>query len=200
MYNQETFTKITEEDISSSEFITVATTLTQTKPFSNPQSFNSNITYDKSSTNQLTSLITLDQSEKTTSCQTKTFTNTQSYNSNITFDKSSSCQLTSLITLDESEETDEDEYSIDKPIPEWSKLQYITSKALKQSLTQLNFSKIFKSANYNEINLEEIFRVKKKRFNKRTSSANWNSHLVYNTNEMSYMLLKKELNSENHMT
>lgn len=120
----------------------------------------------------------------------------QTTSTNITYDKPSN-QLTSLITLDESEETDDEEiYNTDKPIPEWAKKSEITRTAQKQALKQINFTRLFSAVNDDEVNLEDVFKIKKKRFNQRTSSANWNTNMMLDNHEMSYIKLKKDLNAE----
>jgi hypothetical protein len=45
----------------------------------------------------------------------------------------------------------------------------------------VNYTKIFKEASNSEIKLEDIFRNKRKKFNERSSSANWSSPPIWRT-------------------
>lgn len=78
------------------------------------------------------------------------------------------------------DETD-DEEDPSKPIPEWARDVNIQRKAREQCLACYNYTKIFKSASNHEIKLDEIFRTKRKKFNERSSSANWSSPPIWHT-------------------
>ena len=120
--------------------------------------------------------------------------------SNRTYNKSTT-QHSSLITQDDSDESDED-IELQKAIPEWSKKDYVIQRANHQAFSQINFTKLFSVASSdNQISLDDVFKIKKKRFNQRTSSANWNIPPIWENDsgngEMSYMVLKNRIdNSE----
>ncbi len=72
------------------------------------------------------------------------------------------------------DETD-DEENPKKPIPNWAQDQNIFKTSTKQSIKYINFTSLFRSCCYEEINLEKVFSIKKKKFNQRSSSADWKS-------------------------
>lgn len=83
--------------------------------------------------------------------------------------------------LNSADETD-DEDAPSKPIPEWAKDRNILRCAKQQSILFLNFTKLFKSTSDHEVFLEDIFKIKKKTFHQRSSSADWRSPPVWRTN------------------
>lgn len=83
--------------------------------------------------------------------------------------------------LKSEDETDDDEQP-SKPIPLWAKNPQLTQKAKFQGLKMINFTKLFQaSSNYNVV-LEDIFKIKRRNFTERSSSANWSSPPVWKTN------------------
>ncbi|CAF0748831.1 unnamed protein product [Brachionus calyciflorus] len=78
------------------------------------------------------------------------------------------------------ETDDEDEPS--KPIPEWAKMENIQARVQAQSRNMVNFTKLFKASTNDDINLDQIFKIKKKKFYQRSSSAEWRSPTVWRTN------------------
>ena len=44
-----------------------------------------------------------------------------------------------------------------------------------------NYTKVFREASNCEIKLDEIFRIKRKKFTERSSSANWSSPPIWRT-------------------
>jgi inner centromere protein len=95
--------------------------------------------------------------------------------------------------LNSEDETD-DEEEPSKPIPLWARNPNLLEKAQKQSIQKINFTKLFKAASRDEIVLEDIFKIKRKNFYERSSSAIWNSPPVWRTNGLngdeSYRQLK----------
>jgi len=83
--------------------------------------------------------------------------------------------------LNSEDETDDDEQP-SKPIPLWAKNPQLTQKAKHQSLKMINFTKLFQSSSNYNIVLEDIFKIKRKNFTERSSSANWSSPPVWKTN------------------
>ena len=83
--------------------------------------------------------------------------------------------------LKSGDDTDDDEEP-SKPIPEWAKGELLIKKALIQCYKGINYTKLFKASSQNEIILENIFKIKRKKFTERSSSANWNSPPVWRTN------------------
>lgn len=92
------------------------------------------------------------------------------------------------------DDTDDDEEP-SKPIPAWAKEPLLGQKAQDQCLKGINFTRLFKSACNTEINLEMIFKSKRRKFVERSSSANWTTPPVWSTNglsgEESFMQLRK---------
>lgn len=86
----------------------------------------------------------------------------------------------SIHDLHSSDETDDDEEP-NKPIPAWAKDPLFTKTAKNQSYKFINFTKLFRASAQNEINLDLIFKVKRKKFYERSSSANWNTSPIWNT-------------------
>ena len=82
------------------------------------------------------------------------------------------------------DDTDDDE-DPSKPIPAWAKDPLLGQASRAQSYKFINYTKLFKAACQNEINLDEIFKYKRKKFNERSSSANWSSPPVWRTNGIS---------------
>ena len=84
-----------------------------------------------------------------------------------------------------SEDDTDDEEDPSKPIPAWAKDPLLSKAAKGQSFKFINYTKLFKAACQNDINLDEIFKYKRKKFNERSSSANWSSPPVWRTNGIS---------------
>jgi hypothetical protein len=78
------------------------------------------------------------------------------------------------------DETD-DEEDPSKPIPLWAKEPHIQLKAKEQCLRTINYTKIFRTSSITEIKLEEIFKTRRKKFNERSSSANWTTPPIWAT-------------------
>lgn len=66
-------------------------------------------------------------------------------------------------------------------MPEWAKDSNIMPRAVLQCKSYLNFTKLFKATANDNIELENIFKVKKPRFFFRSSSAEWVSPPVWLT-------------------
>ena len=83
--------------------------------------------------------------------------------------------------LKSEDETDDDEEP-NKPIPEWAKDMRLKKTAMAQSKKLINYTRLFYATSQNEIILEDIFKIKRKKFTERSSSAIWNSPPVWKTN------------------
>jgi hypothetical protein len=96
--------------------------------------------------------------------------------------------------LKSEDETDDDEEP-NKPIPEWAKDMRLKKTAMAQAKKFLNYTRLFRATTQNEIILEDIFKIKRKKFTERSSSAIWNSPPVWRTNGLngneSFRLLHK---------
>ncbi len=92
------------------------------------------------------------------------------------------------------DDTDDDEEP-SKPIPQWAREPYLSEKSQNQCTMMVNFTKLFKASCNNEIILENIFRTKRKKFNERSSSANWTTPPVWKSDgisgEESFMQFRK---------
>ena len=84
----------------------------------------------------------------------------------------------SISGLNSSDETD-DEDMPNKPIPDWATNSKLKRTALAQSTKCIDYTQVFRSTLKENVILEDVFRIKKKHFNLRTSSANWNSPPVW---------------------
>ena len=84
-----------------------------------------------------------------------------------------------------SDDDTDDEEDPSKPIPAWAKDPLLGQASRAQSYKFINYTKLFKASCQNEINLDEIFKYKRKKFNERSSSANWSSPPVWRTNGIS---------------
>ena len=82
--------------------------------------------------------------------------------------------------LNSSDETDDEEQP-SKPIPLWAKNPQLQVKAQGQAYKLINFTKLFQSSSNYNIVLEDIFKIKRKNFTERSSSAIWNSPPVWRT-------------------
>lgn len=87
----------------------------------------------------------------------------------------------SIQELESGDETDDDEQP-NKPIPQWAKNPALMNKVKNQGLMMINFTKLFKSSANSNIVLEDIFKIKRKNFTERSSSAFWSSPPVWRTN------------------
>lgn len=83
--------------------------------------------------------------------------------------------------LKSGDDTDDDEEP-SKPIPEWAREPNLSTKAIGQCFKGLNYTKLFRASSQKEIILENIFKIKRKKFTERSSSAIWNSPPVWRTN------------------
>jgi hypothetical protein len=83
--------------------------------------------------------------------------------------------------LKSEDETDDDEEP-NKPIPEWAQDQRLKRTASAQARKLINYTKMFTASSRAEIVLEDIFKIKRKNFYERSSSAIWNSPPVWRTN------------------
>ena len=82
--------------------------------------------------------------------------------------------------LKSEDETDDDEEP-NKPIPEWARDARLTQCAQAQARKFINYTRLFSASSQNEIILENIFKIKRKKFTERSSSAIWNSPPVWKT-------------------
>jgi hypothetical protein len=80
--------------------------------------------------------------------------------------------------LSSEDETDDDEEP-SKQVPQWAR--EVLPKARQQALNKINFTQLFKSTSQNEIILDNIFKVKRKKFCQRSSSANWDTPSIWKT-------------------
>ena len=87
----------------------------------------------------------------------------------------------SIQELESGDETDDDEQP-NKPIPQWAKNPALMNKVQFQGVSMINFTKLFRASANSNIVLEDIFKIKRKNFNERSSSAFWSSPPVWNTN------------------
>jgi glycerol-3-phosphate cytidylyltransferase-like family protein len=87
--------------------------------------------------------------------------------------KSTQYQNYRISDLDSDDETDDEEMP-SKPIPHWATNDTLMHTASLQSVKYFNFTSLFRATLKENVNLEEIFKVKKAHFPLRTSSANWN--------------------------
>ena len=83
--------------------------------------------------------------------------------------------------LNSEDETDDEEMP-NKPIPEWASDKRLMPSALMQARKSINFTKLFQGTLKEDVDLESVFKIKKKNFTVRTSSANWNSPPVWKQN------------------
>lgn len=81
--------------------------------------------------------------------------------------------------LGSEDDTDDDEEP-SKPIPSWATQQNLVQKVKQQNYSMVNFTRLFRSASQAEINLEKIFKTKRRKFTERSSSANWTCPPVWN--------------------
>lgn len=85
------------------------------------------------------------------------------------------------INSDDSGDEDEDTEP-KKPVPLWAQDNVLRPTAQQQQLAYLNFTKMFKAATREELNLDKIFKSKKnKNFQVRSSSAHWTNSPIWNT-------------------
>ena len=82
--------------------------------------------------------------------------------------------------LQSGDETD-DEEEPSKPLPMWAKEPFLMDKAKAQNTKMINFTRLFKGASKYEVNLEDIFKTKRKKFTERSSSAIWETPPVWAT-------------------
>ena len=80
-----------------------------------------------------------------------------------------------------SEDETDDEEEPSKPIPEWAKDARLKTCAQAQARKLINYTRLFYASSQNEIILENIFKIKRKKFTERSSSAIWNSPPVWKT-------------------
>jgi hypothetical protein len=78
------------------------------------------------------------------------------------------------------DETDDEEQP-SKPVPDWAKDQNVKRRAMAQHMNCVSYTSMFKPSTNYEIKLEEIFRVKRKKFTERSSSAIWSSPPIWKT-------------------
>ena len=83
--------------------------------------------------------------------------------------------------LGSEDDTDDDEEP-SKPIPSWAVTGNLVAKVKSQNNSMVNFTRLFKAASQAEIHLEQIFKTRRKKFTERSSSANWTSAPVWQSN------------------
>lgn len=74
--------------------------------------------------------------------------------------------------LHSGDETDDDEEP-NKPIPAWAQIDLVGKNVVAQSKSFINFTKLFKGCSDEQVDLTNIFKIQRNRFNARTSSAHW---------------------------
>ena len=79
-----------------------------------------------------------------------------------------------------SEDETDDEEMPSKPVPVWASELNLKPTAIRQAHKFINFTQLFRGSLREDVNLDEVFKIKKKNFTVRTSSANWNSPPVWN--------------------
>ena len=84
-----------------------------------------------------------------------------------------------------SEDDTDDEDDPSKPIPEWARDPQLIRKVQAHAISMFNFTKVFKAASQSEVNLENIFKTRRKKFTERSSSANWDSTPIWKSNGIS---------------
>ena len=78
-----------------------------------------------------------------------------------------------------SEDETDDEDDPSKPIPSWATEPNLRDHAQQQFTHIINYTKLFRASSQAEIDLEQIFKIKRKKFNERSSSACWASPPVW---------------------
>ncbi len=83
--------------------------------------------------------------------------------------------------LRSADETDDEDVPR-KPIPEWAQDHNLSKCTAQQSRGMINFTRMFRSAANENVNLDQVFKEKKRIFYQRSSSADWKSPPVWRTN------------------